>query len=88
VDLGKDVLLAQFRSTIERPDLMDRVHALQCPAIIIGAEHDNLAPADDVRALAANWPTAQLHMLAEGSGHMIPLEAPQVLAKQMQAFYN
>ncbi|NYE60364.1 pimeloyl-ACP methyl ester carboxylesterase [Duganella sp. 1224] len=88
VDLGKDVLLAQFRSTIERPDLMDRVHALRCPAMIIGAEHDNLAPADDVRALAANWPSAQLHMLAQGSGHMMPLEAPQTLADLLLAFHR
>jgi len=88
VDLGKDVLLAQFRSTIERPDLMERVHTLHCPALIIGAEHDNLAPAADVRELAANWPTAQLHMLAEGSGHMMPLEAPQVLANLILNFYR
>ena len=88
VDLGKDVLLAQFRSTIERPDLMERVHTLHCPALIIGAEHDNLAPAADVRELAANWPTAQLHMLAEGSGHMMPLEAPQVLANLILDFYR
>jgi pimeloyl-ACP methyl ester carboxylesterase len=88
VDLGKDVLLAQFRSTIERPDLMERVHTLHCPALIIGAEHDNLAPAADVRELAANWPTAQLHMLADGSGHMMPLEAPQVLAHLIQAFHR
>jgi pimeloyl-ACP methyl ester carboxylesterase len=88
VDLGKDVLLAQFRSTIERPELMDRVHTLRCPAMIIGAEHDNLAPADDVRALAASWPGAQLHMLGEGTGHMMPLEAPQVLARYLQNFHR
>jgi pimeloyl-ACP methyl ester carboxylesterase len=88
VDLGKDVLLAQFRSTIERPDLMERIHTLGCPVLIVGAEQDKLAPAGDVRALAANCPTAQLQMLAEGSGHMMPLEAPQTLATHLRSFYK
>lgn len=88
VDLGKEVLLTQFRSTIERPDLMDRVRALQCPVLIIGSELDKLVPADDVRELAANCPNARLHLLSEGAGHMMPLEAPQVLAHHMRNFYN
>ncbi|MYM83606.1 alpha/beta fold hydrolase [Duganella sp. FT50W] len=88
VDLGKEVLLAQFRSTIERPDLMDRVRALQCPVLIIGSEHDKLVPADDVRELADNCPNAQLHLLSEGAGHMMPLEAPQALAHHMRTFYT
>ncbi|WP_432377526.1 alpha/beta fold hydrolase [Duganella sp. P38] len=90
VDLGKDVLLAQFRSTIERPDLMQRVRELRCPVLIIGSELDKLAPADDVRELAANCPNARLHVLNadDGAGHMMPLEAPQLLADYMQAFYQ
>lgn len=88
VDLGKEVLLAQFRSTIERPDLMERVRELRCPVLVIGSELDKLVPADDVRELAANCPNAQLHLLSQGAGHMMPLEAPQTLAKHMQAFYH
>lgn len=88
VDLGKDVLLAQFRSTIERPDLMERVRALQCPVLILGSALDKLVPAADVRELAANCPNARLHLLTEGSGHMVPLEAPQFLATHMHTFYT
>ncbi|TFW29808.1 alpha/beta fold hydrolase [Duganella callida] len=88
VDLGKEVLLAQFRSTIERPDLMARVHALRCPVLIIGAEQDKLVPADDVRELAANCPDAELHLLETGTGHMMPLEAPQALATHLRGFFH
>lgn len=88
VDLGKEVLLTQFRSTIARPDLMERVRELRCPVLILGSAQDKLVPADDVRELAANCPNAQLHLLAEGSGHMLPLEAPQFLATHMRTFYT
>jgi pimeloyl-ACP methyl ester carboxylesterase len=88
VDLGKDVLLTQFRTTIERPDLMQRTGELRCPILIVGAEQDKLVPAADIREFTTYNPAAQLHMLSEGSGHMIPLEAPQALAAHMLAFYN
>lgn len=88
VDLGKEVLLTQFRTTIERPDLMGRMHELRCPILIVGAEQDKLVPAADVRELAASCANAQLHLISEGTGHMIPLEAPQALARHMLDFHR
>jgi pimeloyl-ACP methyl ester carboxylesterase len=91
VDLGKEVLLAQFTTTIDRVDYMDRLHALPFPVLIVGAEGDQLADAADLRAMAALLPDARLHMIAddaqEPSGHMVPLEAPVTLSEQMRAFY-
>lgn len=80
LDLGKDVLLAQFITTIDRPDLMARLPELSCPVLIVGAEDDKLVNPDDLRAMAARLPQATLRMLDGGSGHMIPLEAPGALA--------
>ncbi|MHA4871291.1 alpha/beta fold hydrolase [Duganella sp. PWIR1] len=88
VELGKDVLLTQFRTTIERPDLMRRTGELRCPVMIVASEQDKLVAADDVREFTTYNATAQLHMLTEGTGHMIPLEAPQALADHLLAFYN
>ena len=89
-DLGKDVLLTQFATTIDRLDLMDRLAGLAFPVLIVGAEDDKLVPAADLRDMAANFPHATLQMLGEASGqqtgHMIPLEAPQALADAMLAF--
>jgi pimeloyl-ACP methyl ester carboxylesterase len=87
LDLSKEVLLTQFATTIDRPDLMDRLSALGFPVLIVGAEDDNLVPREDLEQMAANFPNAVLHMLGGDTGHMIPLEAPQSLAGHMQAFY-
>ena len=85
LDLGKDVLLAQFITTIDRPDLMARLPELSCPVLIVGAEDDKLVNADDLRAMAARLPQATLHVLAGESGHMLPLEAPGALAAAIRA---
>lgn len=88
VELGKDVLLTQFRTTIERPDLMRRSGELRCPLLAVGSELDKLVSAADMRELTRHYPAAQLRMLTGGSGHMIPLEAPQVLAHHLLTFYQ
>ncbi|MBB5368520.1 MULTISPECIES: alpha/beta fold hydrolase [unclassified Janthinobacterium] len=85
LDLGKDVLLTQFATTIKRPDLMDRLPELHFPVLIVGAEEDQLVPAADLRAMAECLPNATLHMVRGASGHMIPLEQPDELAAAMRA---
>nr|WP_315396523.1 alpha/beta hydrolase [uncultured Duganella sp.] len=86
LDLGKEVLLTQFATTIDRPDLMERLAELDFPVLIVGAEDDNLVPPEDLRKMAERFPNAQLHMLGGRTGHMIPLEAPQALADRMLSF--
>lgn len=88
VELGKDVLLTQFRTTIERPDLMSRTGELRCPVLAIASEQDKLVAADDVREFSRYNPAIELHVLQEGTGHMIPLEAPQALASHLLNFYR
>ena len=88
LDLGKEVLIAQFAQTFDRPDLMDRLQDLPFPVLIVGAEGDQLVQAGDLRAMAQRLPHATLHLLAQPSGHMVPLEAPGELAAVMDAFLN
>jgi len=88
LDLGKEVLLTQFATTIDRPDLMDRLAELSFPVLIVGAEEDNLVPPEDLRQMAARFPDACLQMLSGDTGHMIPLEAPEALARHMLAFHQ
>jgi pimeloyl-ACP methyl ester carboxylesterase len=88
VELGKDVLLTQFRTTIERPDLMSRTGELRCRVLAIASEQDKLVAADDVREFSRYNPAIELHVLQEGTGHMIPLEAPQALASHLLNFYR
>ncbi|WP_219115928.1 alpha/beta fold hydrolase [Janthinobacterium sp. UMAB-56] len=84
LDLGKDVLLAQFITTIDRPDLMARLPELDFPVLIVGAVDDKLVNPDDLRAMATHLPRATLHLLNDNTGHMIPLEAPGPLAAAMR----
>ncbi|MED5595932.1 alpha/beta fold hydrolase [Janthinobacterium sp. P210006] len=85
LDLGKEVLLAQFLTTIDRPDLMARLPELDIPVLIVGAVDDKLVNPDDLRDMAARLPQATLHLLKDNTGHMIPLEAPRPLADAMRA---
>ena len=88
LDLGKDVLIAQFAQTFDRPDLMARLHELPFPVLLVGAQGDQLVDSGDLVAMAARLPHATLHLLEAPSGHMVPLEAPGELARAMQDFLN
>ena len=87
VDLGKETMLAQFAASMERPDLMERLRELRCPLLIVGSEDDAMVRAADLRAMAAQAPGAALEIIT-GSGHMIPLEAPQQLRDALVRFYG
>ena len=88
LDLGKEVLLAQFAQTFDRPDLMDLLPGLPFPVLIVGSAGDQLVASGDLAAMAEQLPHATLHLLQEPSGHMIPLEAPAELARAMLAFLD
>ncbi len=86
LELGKDVLLAQFAAAMERADLLDRLAELRCPVLLIGSTDDRKVDAGDLRQMHARCPGSRLAMLHD-TGHMIPLEAPQAVATAMQDFY-
>jgi pimeloyl-ACP methyl ester carboxylesterase len=87
LELGKETMLAQFAASMERPDLMERLGELRCPVLILGAEDDEMVRADDLRAMAALVPDATLDII-RGSGHMVPLEAPEQLRDALARFYD
>lgn len=87
LDLGKDMMLAQFAALMERPNLMERLPELRCPVLIVGPHDDAMARADDLRAMAARLPGARVDILA-CSGHMIPLEAPERLRDALLRFHR
>jgi pimeloyl-ACP methyl ester carboxylesterase len=86
LELGKDVLLAQFAASMERADLLDRLAELRCPVLLIGATEDRKVGAGELREMHARCPTSRLTML-DDTGHMIPLEAPHAVAAAIRAFY-
>jgi pimeloyl-ACP methyl ester carboxylesterase len=87
LDLGKDVLLTQFRASMDRPDVMDRLHEIKCPVLLVGANEDKLVDPGILPEMHPRFPDARLRMY-DGTGHMIPLEVPNPLAADLRTFYN
>jgi pimeloyl-ACP methyl ester carboxylesterase len=87
LDLGKETMLAQFAASMERADLMERLRELRCPVLIVGSEEDAMVRAADLRAMAELMPGATLEIIT-GSGHMIPLEAPDKLRDALVTFHR
>ncbi|HEU4845829.1 MAG TPA: alpha/beta fold hydrolase [Burkholderiaceae bacterium] len=86
LDLGKDVLLAQFAAAMERTDLLDRLAELRCPVLLVGATEDRKVAPADLRQMHVRCPGSRLIMLPD-TGHMIPLEAPHAVAAAIQDFH-
>ena len=87
LDLGKDVLLTQFRASMNRPDVMDRLHEITCPVLLVGANEDKLVDPAILPEMHPRFPKARLRMY-DNTGHMIPLEVPQMLAADLREFYQ
>ncbi|WP_338765511.1 alpha/beta hydrolase [Massilia sp. METH4] len=87
LDLGKETMLAQFEASMERADLMERLHELRCPVLFVGGEFDQKVPADDLREMSDRVRQSCLGY-ADDSGHMVPLEAPEELADDLYFFYS
>lgn len=87
LELGKELLLAQFAASMERVDLLDRLSELRCPVLLVGSEDDQKVHPDDLRAMHALCPNSQLLML-RGCGHMIPLEATEAVAMALREFHG
>jgi pimeloyl-ACP methyl ester carboxylesterase len=87
LDLGKDVLLTQFRASMNRPDVIDRLHEITCPVLLVGANEDRLVDPAILPEMHPRFPNARLRMY-DNTGHMIPLEVPQLLATDLREFYQ
>ncbi|KAK9482096.1 Alpha/Beta hydrolase protein [Lipomyces starkeyi] len=86
-DLGIQVLLAQFSSTLDRENLMDRLTEIRIPVLIVGAEQDQMVEAKDLYLMHDRIQDSRLVMLKD-AGHMIALEAPERLASIVLEFIS
>jgi 3-oxoadipate enol-lactonase len=65
-----------------RPDLK----SVRCPALVLGGIHDLLRPPAEVSDAAAGIRGAKCTFLP--SGHIMPYQTPDALAREMNAFYD
>lgn len=68
------------QSLLAREDVSPR--KIQCPTLIVAAAQDGLRHAEETQELYEQIPGARLEVI-EGSGHIIPLEQPETLARLM-----
>lgn len=66
-------------------DMMTELGYIRLPTLIIGGSVDQMTPPKYLRFLAEHIPGAQLRLI-EGSGHMVALEQPAVVAQAVADF--
>jgi len=84
LETGPDVLLGDF-TACNSFDAMERLSEIGSPALVIAGSADQLTPPKYARFLAEHIPHAHL-ALVEDAGHMVMLERPAEVAKEVRAF--
>lgn len=86
--LGADTLLSQLENTSSRDDLMQPLLALDCDVRFIYSQKDNLinlAWMQELNALAGHKMSQKM---VAGSSHMLPLEEPIMISREINTFFN
>ncbi len=87
-DLGQAELIRQLIAPIDRPNVKDALLALPLPVHFIMAQEDAMVPFGAIEKLAAaSGGKIRLHAIPH-SGHMIPLEAPEALARLLTTLHT
>ncbi|RQR23276.1 alpha/beta fold hydrolase [Burkholderia sp. Bp9142] len=85
--LGARTFQAQLSASMDRPDLLPSLSTLDCPVLIVGSTDDRLVQVEHLEEMNNALPHCRLRLL-HGSGHMIPLEAPEALSREISAFHQ
>ncbi|WP_151717671.1 alpha/beta fold hydrolase [Gemmobacter serpentinus] len=83
--LGEGVYLAQSRAMQRRPDQQKALRKATMPTLILGGARDTLVPPRRHEFTAKLMPAGRLRIL-EGVGHLLPLEAPEVVTTALETF--
>ncbi|HEY2814579.1 MAG TPA: alpha/beta hydrolase [Acidimicrobiales bacterium] len=78
---------AGFMVAMGKMDYRPALPTIEVPVRILVGTRDRLTPPGRARELAAAIPTAELRVL-DGYGHMLPLEAPEVVADTINALHT
>jgi pimeloyl-ACP methyl ester carboxylesterase len=72
---------------LTRPALETLLPTVRCPTMVAGGSADTWSPPSQHREIAAAIAGAQL-TIVEGSGHMLPAEAPDALNEAIAAWLS
>jgi 3-oxoadipate enol-lactonase len=76
---------AAARGMAERPEMTGALPQIDCPALVMGGEHDAITPPHEMRRMAEAMPRASFVEI-RGAGHMAPLENPAEVNAALGAF--
>lgn len=80
-----DILAAQQQALLTRPNRLDLLASIQCPILAVTGSEDTWSPPAQHQDMVDRAPNARLEVV-EGSGHMLPVEAPEKLADILTGF--
>lgn len=83
IEAGEGQFRRHVLALMSRPDPRPLLGRLTMPVTVVGGRGDEIVPLALVEALARAIPHARL-VIAEDSGHMTPLEAPDLLADELR----
>jgi pimeloyl-ACP methyl ester carboxylesterase len=75
-ETGLNAYIQHQHAMIRPRDYRDLLPNISCPVMVACGREDAVTTVQDHRDLAADIPNAEM-VVIEGSGHMVPLEAPQ-----------
>jgi pimeloyl-ACP methyl ester carboxylesterase len=78
IEAGVGAFAAQIAALLGRPALESLMPLINCPTLVAVGSEDAWSPPAQHRAIAASIADAHL-IIVEGSGHMLPAEAPDAL---------
>jgi pimeloyl-ACP methyl ester carboxylesterase len=78
-DQGPQAVAWAQRAMAARPDRTESLHGVNCPAVVVVGEQDELSPVADARHMLQGLTDAELVVVA-GSGHMTAIENPEPVA--------
>ncbi len=80
--LGQDVFLQQCHALNTRMDYRPLLSKIHCPTLVLCGEEDKICPAWLHEKLAEEIAGSTLAIIP-GSGHMVPMEAPEAVSSAM-----
>jgi len=80
-----EIFARQIHALIHRPDARPLLPRIACPTLVMVGGADTYSPPARHEEIAATVPGAEL-CIAEGAGHMLPLEAPTAVTAALGAW--
>jgi pimeloyl-ACP methyl ester carboxylesterase len=81
------VMAGAGMSMLSEDQVLERMHSIQVPVLILFGEHDRVVPPGNAEMMASLLPNATIQILP-GCGHMFPIEDPQSAVQVITHFLD